>query len=156
MFTRLTYLSQVSQAQGGSLHYAARQTSDYCLTDFLFSEQVDVVFAVLVSDWLMEGQLIICSTQPDRLLDKWDADEATSCQYSLCETATSFRKNHGCNSPPCPIWISPNILRNNPLPITMTEHLLYFIAKFKIMCLSASWLSIAFSDTDLMLQFCLP
>ena len=92
MFTRLTYLSQVSQAQGGSLHYVAPQTSDYCLTDFLFSEQVDVVFVVLVSDWLMEGQLIICSTPPDRLLDKWDADEATSCQYSLCETATSFRK----------------------------------------------------------------
>ena len=38
----------------------------------------------------------------------------------------------------------------------MTEDLPYFIAKFKIKCLPASWLSIAFSDTDVMLQFCLP
>ena len=58
-------------------------------------------------------------------------------------------------SPPCPIWISPNKLRNNPLPNTMTEYLPYFIVKSKIKCFPASWLSIAFSDTDLMLQFCL-
>ena len=38
----------------------------------------------------------------------------------------------------------------------MTEDLPYFIVKFKIKCLPASWLSIAFSGTDLMLQFCLP
>ena len=59
-------------------------------------------------------------------------------------------------SPPGLIWISPNKLRNNPLPITMTEYLPYFIAKFKIKCLPASWLSIAFSDTHLLLRFCLP
>ena len=59
-------------------------------------------------------------------------------------------------SPPCLIWILSIKLLNNPLPITMTEYLPYFIVKFKIKCLPASWLRIAFSDTDLMLQFCLP
>ena len=43
-------------------------------------------------------------------------------------------------SPPCLIWISPNKLKTNPLPITMTEYLPYFIVKFKIKCLPASWL----------------
>ena len=67
------------------------------------------------------------------------------------------RVSHGIleinyKSPPCLIWISPNKLRNNPLPITMTEHLPYFIVKFKIKCLPASRLSIAFSDTDWTLQ----
>ena len=59
-------------------------------------------------------------------------------------------------SPPCLIYISPNILWKNPLPITMTEELPYFVVKFKIKCPPLSWLSIAFSDTVLMLQFCLP
>ena len=40
--------------------------------------------------------------------------------------------------------------------MTKTEYLPYLIVKFKIKCLPASWLSIAFSDTDLMLQFRLP
>ena len=39
--------------------------------------------------------------------------------------------------------------------ITITEYLTCFTVKFKIKCLPASWLSIAFSDTDLMLQLCL-
>ena len=38
----------------------------------------------------------------------------------------------------------------------MTEYLPYFIVKFRIKCLPASWLSIAISDTDLTLWFCLP
>ena len=38
----------------------------------------------------------------------------------------------------------------------MTDDLPYFIVKLKINCLPASWLSIASSDTDLMLQFCVP
>ena len=37
----------------------------------------------------------------------------------------------------------------------MTEDLPYFIVKFRIKCLRATRLSIASSDTDLMLQFCL-
>ena len=59
-------------------------------------------------------------------------------------------------SSPFLIWISPNKLKNNPLPVTMTGDLPFFVVKFKIECLPALWLSIAFSDTDLMLQFCLP
>ena len=42
------------------------------------------------------------------------------------------------------------------MPITMTEDLPYFIVKFKMKCLPATWFSITFSDTDLMLQLCLP
>ena len=38
----------------------------------------------------------------------------------------------------------------------MTKYLPYFIVKFIMKCLPASWLSIAFSDTHLMLQFCFP
>ena len=52
---------------------------------------------------------------------------------------------------PCLICLSPNNLRNSPLPITMFEYIPYFIVKFKIKCPPASWLSIAFSYTDLML-----
>ena len=48
-------------------------------------------------------------------------------------------------SPPCLTWISPNKLKN--CLVTKTEYLPYFIVKFKIKCLSASWLSIAFSDS---------
>ena len=55
-----------------------------------------------------------------------------------------------------PMWISPNKLRSTPLPIIMTENLPYLIVKIKIRCLPASWLSIVFTDTVLMLQFCLP
>ena len=40
--------------------------------------------------------------------------------------------------------------------IIKTEYLPYFIVQFEIKWRHASWLSIAFSDTDLMLQFCLP
>ena len=43
-----------------------------------------------------------------------------------------------------------------PLAYHMTDDLPYFIVKFKIKCLTASWLSLAFTNTDLMLQFCLP
>ena len=40
--------------------------------------------------------------------------------------------------------------------ITMTEYCSIFIVEFKIKCFPASWPSIAFSDTDIMLhQFCL-
>ena len=40
--------------------------------------------------------------------------------------------------------------KTNPCLITKTEYNLpYFIFKFKIKCLPNSWLSIAFSDTDL-------
>ena len=46
--------------------------------------------------------------------------------------------------PPCLIWISPN------------KYLPYIMVKFKIKCLPVSWLSIAFSDTDLMFKFCIP
>ena len=42
-----------------------------------------------------------------------------------------------------------------PCLITETEYLPCFIVKFKIKCVPASWLIIAFSDTDLTLQFCL-
>ena len=38
----------------------------------------------------------------------------------------------------------------------MTEYLPYATVKFKIKSRPKSWLSIAFSDIDLMLQFCLP
>ena len=51
-------------------------------------------------------------------------------------------------SPPCLTKISPNKPTNNPLPINMTDYLLCFIVKLKIKCLPASWLSVAFSDTD--------
>ena len=43
-----------------------------------------------------------------------------------------------------------------PCLTAKTGYLPCFIVKFKIKCLPASWLSIPFSDTDLMLQFCLP
>ena len=48
--------------------------------------------------------------------------------------------------------------KTSPCPITKAEYLPYFILKFNVKCLHASGLStgIAFSDTDLMLQFCLP
>ena len=48
-------------------------------------------------------------------------------------------------SPPCHIWIPPNKLINNHLPIPMTEYFPYFIVKYKIECLPAS-----------VLHFCLP
>ena len=44
----------------------------------------------------------------------------------------------------------------NPCFITKTEYLPYCVAKLMMKCLPASKLSIAFSDTDQMLQVCLP
>ena len=44
----------------------------------------------------------------------------------------------------------------NPCFITKTEYLPYCVAKLMMKCLPASKLSIAFSDTDQMLHFCLP
>ena len=60
-----------------------------------------------------------------------------------------------------PIWLSGAMKWKPPhassgIFITKAEHLPYFIINFKIKCLPASRLSIAFSDIDLMLQFCLP
>ena len=58
--------------------------------------------------------------------------------------------------------ISPNKLKNNSLPHHKDwVFTLFFLAKFEIKCfpaplLPASWLSIAFSDTDLVLQLWLP
>ena len=46
--------------------------------------------------------------------------------------------------------------KTTPCLITKTVYLPYYIVKFKIKCLPASLLSIPFSDTDLMFQFCLP
>ena len=46
--------------------------------------------------------------------------------------------------------------KTTPCLITKTEYLPYFIVNLRIKCLPALWLSIAFSDTDLMFQFCLP
>ena len=101
--------------------------------------------------------------------EKWNKasknDMLDQCQLPsltfLDDKMKNLHTSHGIleinyKSPPCLIWIPPNILRNNPLPMTMTEGLKYFIVQFKIKCLHASWLSIASSDTDLMLQFCLP
>ena len=47
------------------------------------------------------------------------------------------------------------IWKTIPCLITNTEYLPYFNVKFTTKCLTALWLSIAFSDTDLILQFCL-
>ena len=70
--------------------------------------------------------------------------------------ATSGILEINFKSPPCPTSISQNKLKNNSCLITKTEYLPYFIVKFKIKCLPTSWLSIAFSDTDIIVQFCLP
>ena len=43
-----------------------------------------------------------------------------------------------------------------PCLITKTEYLPCFIVKSEIKCVPTSWLIIAFSDTDLTLQFCFP
>ena len=67
--------------------------------------------------------------------------------------ATSGILEINYKSPPCLTSISPNKLKNNPCLITKTEYLRYFIVKFKIKCLPASRLSIAFSDTDVIVIF---
>ena len=54
------------------------------------------------------------------------------------------------------ILISPNKLLKKTCHTTKTEYLPYFVVKLKIKCLPVLWLSIAYTDTVLMLQFCLP
>ena len=46
-------------------------------------------------------------------------------------------------------WISLNRLESNPCLSPWFQYLRYFIIKFKITCLPASWLSFTFSDADL-------
>ena len=57
---------------------------------------------------------------------------------------------------PCLIWTSSNKLRTNTCLSLWLSIYSIFIVKFKIKCLPASWPSIAFFHTDIMLLFCLP